>query len=59
MKRELAALCAALVCLAGFAAAEEAMEPVSALTITGGIPYEHVLPIRRNTPGRRWNLPKC
>ena len=43
MKRKLAALCAALICLAGFAAAEESMEPVSALTITGGMPYEHVL----------------
>lgn len=51
MKRELAALCAALVCLASFAAAEEAMEPVSALTITGGMPYEHVLAYQAQYPG--------
>lgn len=51
MKRKLAALCAALICLAGFAAAEESMEPVSALTITGGMPYEHVLAYQAQYPG--------
>ena len=51
MKRKLAALCAALICLAGFAAAEEPKEPASVLTITGGIPYEHVLAYQAQYPG--------
>ena len=51
MKRKLAALCAALICLAGFAAAEASMEPVSALTITGGMPSEHVLAYQAQYPG--------
>ena len=50
MKRKLAALCAALICLAGFAAAEEPKEPASVLTITGGIPYEHVFAYQTQYP---------